>query len=82
MPLSNLPSELLLDISDYLDEAELNSLACTNGSLYNLLNTQLYRRDMARPHSKSLAWASENGVEGTVKRVVDANRCFNLILES
>ena len=82
MPLSDLPRELLFDIADYLDDTELNALACTNSNVYHLLNKQLYRQDMARPQSKSLAWASENGVEGTVKRAVDANRCFNPIPKS
>ena len=82
MSLSNLPRELLLDIADYLDNAELNSLACTNSNLYNLLNKQLYRQDLARQLSRSVAWASENGVEDTIKRAVDANRCFNPIPES
>ena len=82
MPLSDLPRELLFDIADYLDDTELNALACTNSNVYHLLNKQLYRQDMARLQSKSLAWASENGVEGTVKRAVDANRCFNPIPKS
>ena len=37
MPLSDLARELLLDIADYLDNAGLNSLVCTNSNAYNLL---------------------------------------------
>jgi F-box associated protein len=48
MPLSGLPREVLLTITDHLDDADLNALSRTNSQIYNLLNQHLYRRDMAR----------------------------------
>ncbi|KAN0074316.1 Ankyrin repeat-containing domain protein [Elaphomyces granulatus] len=82
MPLSDFPPELLLKIAIGLDAVETNALACTNRGLHNLLNEGLYCRDVTQHPSKSLIWAAENGVEGTIQWAIDAAQKFNLISES
>jgi ankyrin repeat protein len=82
MPLSDFPPELLLKIAIRLDAVETNALACTNRGLHNLLNEGLYCRDVTQHPSKSLIWAAENGVEGTIQWAIDAAQKFNLISES
>ncbi|KAN0074390.1 Ankyrin repeat-containing domain protein [Elaphomyces granulatus] len=83
MSLSDLPTELLLEITTHLDVAGMNALACTNGDVHNLLNNSLYCRDLTQPQSSSLTWGAENGVEGTIQKAVDAAaQKFNPIPES
>ena len=76
MPLSDLPREIVLDIADQLNDAGMNALAYTNSQMYQLLNKYLYCRDVTRAWtlSRSLAWATKNGVEATVQRAVGAAR--------
>ncbi|KAN0074226.1 Ankyrin repeat-containing domain protein [Elaphomyces granulatus] len=58
MLLSDLPQEIILVITDHLDDAGVNALARTHSQMYNLLNEQLYLRDMINPYEiRSLAWA-------------------------
>ncbi|KAN0074268.1 Ankyrin repeat-containing domain protein [Elaphomyces granulatus] len=87
--LSNLPSEMILDIADQLDDAGMNALACTNRRMYDLLNKRLYHRDVAEPSRsryRSLIWVARNDrMEATVRWVVDAldaSRPLNPIPES
>jgi ankyrin repeat protein len=84
MSLSNLPREIVLGIADYLDDAEINALACTNSQVYDFLNRHLYRGDVTRFQfqSKSLSWAAELGVEGTIKQAINAGEHFNPIPSS
>jgi hypothetical protein len=42
----------------------------------------MYCQDVTRPRSKSLPWAAELGVEGTVQRALYAGRNFNPVAES
>ncbi|KAN0066683.1 Ankyrin repeat-containing domain protein [Elaphomyces granulatus] len=74
MPLLDLPTELLIDITTYLDAAAMNALACTNKNAYNLLNDSLYYRDLTQSESRltqsksrSLTWAAKNGLEVTIQ---------------
>src|SRR5467141_979263 len=78
MPLSDLPTELLIDIATHLDAAAMNALACTNKNAYNLLNDSLYCRDLTQSESRSLTWAAENGVEGTIQRAIEVVAIQNL----
>src|SRR5467141_3476207 len=71
MSLSNLPTELLIDIATHLDAAGMNALARTNTNAYNLLNDSLCCRDLTQSRSSSLTWAAKNGVEGTIQRAID-----------
>ena len=82
MSLSNLPREILLDITDHLGDAGINALAHTNSQIYHLLNRHLYRRDVVKYRSKSLTWAAENGVEGTVQHAINAGQHFTPIPRS
>jgi ankyrin repeat protein len=77
-----LPPELLLKIANYLDDAEMNALACTNKYVHNLLNELLYRRDVIKSPSRSLTLGARNGVKGTIQWAVDASQNFNLTPES
>ena len=83
MPLSDLPTESILDIADRLDDAGMNALARTNSQIYWFLNKYLYRRDVTRGdnvesnwgddvESRSLAWAIKNEMEATAQWAVDA----------
>ena len=82
MSLSSLPREIVLIIADYLDDGEINALTCTNSQVYDFLNRYLYRGDVTRPQSKSLSWAAELGVEGTIKQAIYAGGHFNPIPRS
>jgi ankyrin repeat protein len=76
---------MILDIADQLDDAGMNALARTNRRMYDLLNKRLYRRDVAESRCRSLTWVARNGMEATVRRVVDAldaSRRLNPIPES
>ncbi|CAI7591974.1 unnamed protein product [Penicillium pancosmium] len=55
--LSHLPSEILLQISSYLDLPALNSLTQLNRSTTLLLQPSLYKLD-ARQSSQALCWAA------------------------
>ena len=88
MPLSDLPTEIILDIADQLDDAGMNALAHTNSQIYQFLNKYLYRHDVTRARSRSLTWAIENRVETTVQQAVDAGghldpipECFHIALQ-
>jgi ankyrin repeat protein len=80
MPLSDLPREIVLDIADQLDDADLDALARTNSQIYQFLNKYLYRRDVTRRwSSRSLTWAWQIApgadtvvATSTVQRAVDA----------
>ncbi|KAN0071225.1 Ankyrin repeat-containing domain protein [Elaphomyces granulatus] len=52
MSFSDLPWEILLEIAYQLDDAGMNALCRTNRQIYNVLNGDLYRRDLTR-------WSSE-----------------------
>ena len=84
MSLSSLPRELLLDIAEQLKDAEMSSVARTNGQVYNLVNERLYRRDLKRRRSKALIWSVKKGEEaaGTVQRALAAGQRLDTIPES
>jgi hypothetical protein len=85
MPLSDLPTESILDIADRLDNAGINALARTNSQIYQFLNKYLYRRDVTRvmcKKSRSLTWAIKNGMEATAQWAVVAGGHLDPIPES
>ena len=64
MLLSDLPHEIILVITDHLDDAGVNALARTHSQMYKLLNEHLYLRDMINPNGpRSLVWAVRSYVE-------------------
>jgi ankyrin repeat protein len=59
MPLSHLPTELLLSAASFLDlERDINSLAQTNRLFHSLINPYLYRRNSHNSGSSALLWAA------------------------
>jgi hypothetical protein len=75
MALSKAPKEIILNIADELDDPWVSgALARITSELYYLLNRHLYHQDVAKPLSKLLTWAAENGVEDTVQKAVDIGR--------
>jgi hypothetical protein len=56
MPLLSLPNELIEIIAEKLQfECDLNALAKTNPSLYNLLNPYLYRYNVQQRGSSAVS---------------------------
>jgi hypothetical protein len=47
MSLSDLPIEILLEITHYLDDVATNALGSTNSQVYDILIGYLYRQDLA-----------------------------------
>ncbi|KAJ5455246.1 hypothetical protein N7475_010367 [Penicillium sp. IBT 31633x] len=72
-PLSTLPRELHISISDFLPAlSDLNAFACMNTTTYNLLNPILYKRDVTSSKSKSLFWASKTDTPSTALKSLSA----------
>jgi ankyrin repeat protein len=72
--LLSLPNELLLQIGQYLQEPDLNSLCRTNRQLYILLTHILYRKGKEIEFldgSTLLHWACERGLTNTVHHLLD-----------
>ncbi|KAL4905654.1 hypothetical protein BDW74DRAFT_178021 [Aspergillus multicolor] len=61
MSLSSLPNELLVLITDYLSQHDLNSIAQTNHHLYNLLLRRLYRIDIRTHYFAALHHHCKSG---------------------
>lgn len=71
MDLSDLPSELLLEIPRYLDyEIDISSLARTNHRLYATLNDYLYERLRKHTANRALEWAARQGKPTCVSRLL------------
>lgn len=69
--LTNLPPELLLYIADFLSrQRDINALAQTSTSLYNVIDPFLYRRDAQVFHDSALLWGIWNGPLGTVVKAI------------
>ncbi|KAJ6108044.1 hypothetical protein N7523_009367 [Penicillium sp. IBT 18751x] len=72
----DIPPELILGVSRYLDENEVNWFCQTNRTFYALLNPQLYRG--ALPNLRKLggipplAWAAQHGKEACVRKLLKA----------
>ncbi|KAJ5546366.1 serine/threonine-protein phosphatase 6 regulatory ankyrin repeat subunit C [Penicillium frequentans] len=71
MALLNLPTEVLLELADFLAESDVNSFCQANWRLYDILNPYLYRNNARNFGSSALIWASGNGKSATVKRVFE-----------
>ncbi|KAJ5766605.1 uncharacterized protein N7511_004221 [Penicillium nucicola] len=73
-PISKLPKELYIAISDFLPElADLNAFARTNKTAHTLLNRTLYKNDAISPTPKALFWASTYNKPSTVLLALNAN---------
>ncbi|CAG7918669.1 unnamed protein product [Penicillium olsonii] len=71
-PFATLPKELYIIISDFLDNADLNSFSRSHTTAYTLLNTTLYKRDAASPTPIALFWASINNNPATILKSLSA----------
>ena len=68
MSLLEIPSELLLDITDYFDTyCDLNAFIRTSRRLYYLLNSTLYMRDAQTGVGAALHWAARKGFKRTAQ---------------
>ncbi|KAN0070009.1 Ankyrin repeat-containing domain protein [Elaphomyces granulatus] len=62
MSFGDFPREIVLAITDHLDDAGMNALSRTNKQICSFLNDSLYLRDLTtRSRSRSLLWAIEKG---------------------
>ncbi|KAI1806515.1 ankyrin [Daldinia bambusicola] len=77
--LTSLPTELLMDVSEYLDDsADLNHLCLTSRRLYFVFNPILYSF-AALNHPHLMCWASEAGRVETVKKLLLGGMSPNMI---
>ncbi|KAL3440438.1 ankyrin repeat-containing domain protein [Aspergillus insuetus] len=63
-----LPNEIILDIAEYSNAAEINALTQTCDRLHGLLNPLLYRHGLDLD-SAPLIWAAERNMPDTARRV-------------
>ncbi|KAI9925846.1 hypothetical protein MW887_005652 [Aspergillus wentii] len=59
--LSNFPPELLLLISQYIDQTDINSLTQANRSLHTTLNSYLYKHNIHHRGGEGLIWTAHYG---------------------
>lgn len=69
----NLPSEVLLHITDFLEYSwNVSALSQTNCYLYTALNHYMYQHNVRHFDSSLFAWAMENGSEIVARKMLDA----------
>ncbi|ODM14498.1 hypothetical protein SI65_10120 [Aspergillus cristatus] len=69
----NLPSEVLLHITDFLEYSwNVSALSQTNRYLYTALNHYMYQHNVRHFDSSLFAWAMENGSEIVARKMLDA----------
>ncbi|KAN0081856.1 Ankyrin repeat-containing domain protein [Elaphomyces granulatus] len=76
--LSDLPTEIILEISQHLGDAGMNALLRTNRRM-EVLKKYLYRHDVTKSQSRSLIWAVQHGVETTFRQAISAGQHFKLL---
>lgn len=73
MGFANLPGEVLLDITDFLEYSwNISALSQTNRYLYTALNHYLYQHNVRHFDSSLFTWAMENGSEIVARKMLDA----------
>ncbi|GIJ81947.1 hypothetical protein Asppvi_000450 [Aspergillus pseudoviridinutans] len=70
MFLTNLPSELIIVIADFLRPKDLNALVKTASSFANLLGLRLLDRGLADPKLEILLWAAAKGDEKIISKIL------------
>jgi hypothetical protein len=70
MLLINLPSELIILISEFLKTKELNALVQTSSRFANLLCLHLLDRGLADPKLEILLWAAAEGNEEGIQKIL------------
>jgi ankyrin repeat protein len=83
MPLLSLPNELIEIIAETIQfECDLNALAQTNQSLYNLLNPYLYRFNVQQRGSSAVSWAAERGRPETLQKLIQEGANLNIRVDN
>lgn len=70
MLLINLPSELIILISEFLEKKELNALVQTASRFANLLGLHLLDRGLFDPKLEILLWAAAKGDEEIIREIL------------
>ncbi|KAF4180179.1 hypothetical protein CNMCM8927_005286 [Aspergillus lentulus] len=71
MFLTDLPSELIIVIADFLEPKHLNALVQTASSFANLLGLHLLDRGLINPKLEILLWAAARGDEAIISKVLE-----------
>ncbi|KAK3192900.1 hypothetical protein K4F52_001257 [Lecanicillium sp. MT-2017a] len=67
-----LANDVLLVLTEFLSQRDLNALARTCSRLFGALDHEIYASDVKRGRSWSLLWAVCNGMTGTAKKALAA----------
>ena len=68
--LSELPNEMLLEISLHLDYRDLNAFTRVSRHFHALSNRNLYKAIAKDSPGKSIAWAAEKGKEASARKLL------------
>lgn len=68
--LSELPNEMLLEISGHLDYPDLNALTQVSRHFHALSNGGLYKAIAKDSPGKAIAWAAEKGKEASARKLL------------
>ncbi|KAJ5143986.1 uncharacterized protein N7515_002773 [Penicillium bovifimosum] len=80
MPLADLPNEILLLISSFLNEyADLNAFSQVSHHFYALSNKDLYRALARASPARAIVWAAQKGSEASARKLLEM--CGQEILE-
>lgn len=71
--------EVVINISRYLSQTDINSLAQTYRSLYDKLNFELYRHNARESKSSALRWAAINDDSATAKLCLLAGATHEIV---
>ncbi|KAI3290105.1 hypothetical protein DTO002I6_6510 [Penicillium roqueforti] len=77
--LSELPNEMLLEISLHLDYRDLNAFTRVSRHFHALSNRNLYKAIAKDSPGKSIAWAAEKGKEASARKLLQM--CGSKILD-
>lgn len=75
--LSQLPNDLILVVSDFLSEADVNALAQTSRRFYDVLNHFLYSKSVREKEGVVLTWAVHYNRVGALKKALAAGADAN-----
>lgn len=70
MTLSELPNEMLLEISGHFDYPDLNAFTQVNHHFHALSNRGLYRAIAKDSPGKAIAWVAEKGKEASARKLL------------
>ncbi|CAI7564459.1 unnamed protein product [Penicillium glandicola] len=70
MTLQEMPNEILLEITLYLDHPSLNAFARVSRHFYALSNRELYKAAAKDSPGRAIAWAAEKGNEVSARKLL------------